>query len=284
VDENKLQGVWDNYQCKHLDHALTPTDVWPEFGKVLWYTFNKQYRVPRRYFFVAPRGAGTKLTAHLGDADKLKAAVIDHWDRHIRSHITETLEVLLEGEFLQYVQTFDFSIFDTKTSLQLIDAHRKCPYHAARFGGGLPPRGKAASPPSEIAPSESRYVASLLEAYSEHKKTLVDAVDALKAWPKLKDHFTRQREAFYHAEGLRIFARDSVPDGTFQSLQEEIYDGVIETHEEDHPDGFVRVQEVTKAARTLHLTSNALLTRTKPKDRDGICHQLANDEWLKWTK
>jgi hypothetical protein len=30
TDANKLQGVWDNYQCKHYDHALHPGDVWPE--------------------------------------------------------------------------------------------------------------------------------------------------------------------------------------------------------------------------------------------------------------
>jgi hypothetical protein len=27
TDANKLQGVWDNFQCKHYDHALRPSDV-----------------------------------------------------------------------------------------------------------------------------------------------------------------------------------------------------------------------------------------------------------------
>jgi pilus assembly protein CpaF len=43
-------------------------------------------------------------------------------------------------------------------------------------------------------------------------------------------------------------------------------------------------KQVTQAARALQLTSNALLTSTKPKDRDGICHQLANEDRLRWTK
>ena len=47
--------------------------------------------------------------------------------------------------------------------------------------------------------------------------------------PKLKDHFRRQREAFYEAESLRVFARDSVPPGTFESLLDDIHDGVIDT-------------------------------------------------------
>ena len=102
--------------------------------------------------------------------------------------------------------------------------------------------------------------------------------------PKLKDHFRRQREAFYHAESLRVFARDSVPPGTFESLQDDIHDGVIDTHDASHSDGFEKVCAVTKAAREVEITANALITSTRPKDRDGICHQLVNEERLQWTR
>src|SRR5262245_27989033 len=36
TDADKLNGVWDNYQCKHYDHALYPTDAFPEISKLLW--------------------------------------------------------------------------------------------------------------------------------------------------------------------------------------------------------------------------------------------------------
>lgn len=284
VDGQKLQGVWDNYQCKHYDHALYPSDAWPEIGKVLWYSFKKEYKPPRRYFFVAPRGAGTKLLSLLADPTKLKKELMDKWDTDVRKQITKTQEVPLEGEFLAYVEAFDFSIFEAKTALQVIEDHRQCSYHAARFGGGLPPRPAAEIPPEEIAPGESRYVAQLLSAYADHKKTAIPDVKSLKAWEKLKDHFGRQRESFYHAESLRVFARDTVPAGTFESLQDDIHSGVVDICEADHADGFVRVCTVTKAAREIQLTSNALLSCAKTKDRDGICHQLANEDRLQWTK
>ena len=73
-DTHMLQGAWDNYQCKHYDHALSPTDIWPELGKILWYSFTKEYKEPHRYFFAAPRGVGTKLAGYLADAEKLKKA------------------------------------------------------------------------------------------------------------------------------------------------------------------------------------------------------------------
>jgi hypothetical protein len=75
-----------------------------------------------------------------------------------------------------------------------------------------------------------------------------------------------------------------VPSGTFESLQNDIYDGVIDTHDETHPDGYTKVCAVTKAAREMQITANALITCTKPKDRDGICQQLANEDRLQWKQ
>lgn len=284
TDADKLQGVWDNFQCKNYgQRALGPADAWPEIGKILWYSFNKDYKPPRRYYFVAPRGVGTTLAGLFADSAKLKRAVIEKWNT-FQQKITEKQEIVLEGEFLAYVEVFDFSIFDAKTALEIVEDHRQCPCHAARFGGGLPPRPAAEMPPSEIAPTESRYVGQLLEAYADHKKQLVPDLNALKQWPLLSSHFIRQREAFYHAESLRVFARDSVPEGTFESLQEDIHSHVIDVHDADHADGYARVRMVTQAAREVHLTSNPLILCAKPQDRDGICHQLANEDRLKWTR
>lgn len=284
TDTDKLNGVWDNYQCKHYDHALYPGDALPEIGKLLWYTFKKQFAVPRRYYFVAPKGAGTTLNAYLANAPELKKALIERWDKDCRAKITSTQEIPLEGEFLDYVQAFDFTIFEAKTPHQLVEDHKSCPCHAARFGGGLPPRADPAAPPDEIAPTESRYVEKLFEAYADHTKEAISDAAGLRPHPKLKEHFLRQRVSFYHAESLRVFARDSVPPGTFESFQEEIYSGVVDTHDADFPDGYARVVAVMRAARDMQITSNALISRAKPQDRDGICHQLANEDRLRWIK
>lgn len=284
TDDDKLQGVWDNYQCKHYDHALYPSDAWPEIGKVLWYTFKKEYRAPRRYLFVAPRGAGTTLQAYLGDEAKLKRELLKAWEKHCRTKITDAHEVVLEGDFLAHVDSFDYSIFDAPTSLQIIDEHRKGPYFVARFGGGLPQRPAFSTPPAEIASVESRYIGHLLNAYADHKQVTAVTIQDLAAWSALSKHFRRQREAFYHAENLRVFSRDTVPPGTFESLQQDIYHGVIDVHDADHTDGYARVRNVTQTARQLQLTANVLISCTNPVDRDGICHQLANEDRLTWKK
>lgn len=283
VDDARLQGVWDNYQCKHYDHAIMPSDVWAEFGKVIWYSYNGEYKSPRRYYFVSPRGAGTSLSRLFANAEKLREELIANWDKHVKGAITNTQAVPLDAKLKAYVDAFDLSVFDAKTSLQLVGDHSKTPVHSARFGGGLPNRPASQKPPQQVTATESRYVIQLLGAYSEHTGKTVTDPDALPV-AKLKDHFRRQREAFYEAESLRVFARDSVPPGTFESLLDDIHGGVIDTHDETHTDGFEKVCAVTKAARDMQITANALITCTNPKDRDGICHQLVNEERLRWTK
>jgi hypothetical protein len=283
IDDKRLQGVWDNYQCKHYDHAIRPSDVWAEFGKVIWYSYNGEYTAPHRYYFVSPRGAGTSLSRLFGNATRLREELIVNWDKHVKEAITSTQQVPLDVNLRAYVNAFDFSIFDAKTALQLVDDHRATPVHTARFGGGLPTRPVSEKPPHEVSVAESRYVTQLLGAYGEHTGQSITAPSALSV-PKLKDHFRRQREAFYEAESLRVFARDSVPPGTFESLLDDIYDGVIDTHDADHADGYGKVCAVTKAARDMQITANALITCTNPKDRDGICHQLVNEERLRWTR
>ena len=283
VEAKRLEGVWDNYQCKHYDHALTPGDVWPEFGKIIWYSFKKEYVPPRRYDFVAPKGAGTSLCKLLSNSTKLREELIANWSKKVKSAITSTQEVPLDAALLAYVNAFDFSIFGAKNSLQLVEEHRLTPVHAARFGGGLPLRPAATTPPTTVSPTESRYVTQLLGAYAEHTGKPVSDPSALTT-PALRGHFHRQREAFYHAESLRVFARDTVPNGTFESLQQDIFDGVIDTHDAAHPDGYQKVCAVTKTAREMQITANALISCAKPKDRDGICHQLVNDERLWWKK
>lgn len=282
VDDKRLNGVWDNYQCKHYDKPLTPTDIWPEIGKVIWYSYSKKYVPPRHYYFVAPRGAGPKLTHLLANATRLQADLISSWDNSVKDKLTVTQEVPLDNALRAYIDGFDLTIFSTKTSLELIEDHRSTPIYAQRFGGGLGNRPVADKPPEVVAPGESPYVTQLLGAYGEHTGTTIADASALSS-TKLKEHFRRQREAFYEAESLRVFARDTVPQGTFESLQEDIFTGVIDTHDDDHVDGYHKVCAVTKAAKEVQITANALITCTNPKDRDGICHQLVNEERLRWT-
>lgn len=274
---------WDNYQCKHYDHALMPSDVWCEFGKLCYYTYISEFSIPDKYFFVAPFGVGTTLSNLLESPEKLKSELIKNWDRYCKEKITNTKNIVLEGAFLAYMENFDYSIFDKITPLSIIEEHQKTPYYIGRFGGGMPERPSIPPCPQEISESELPYINKLLAAYSSDSGDIFISTESLQQ-TKYIGHLNRTRESFFSAEQLKMFSRDRLPPKVFEDLKDEIYFGTIDIYEENHNSGFDKVKSVEQEARRLAITSNALTLCCTVKDKTGICHHLANEEKFKWVK
>lgn len=278
-----FQGKWDNFQCKYYTgNPLAPSTALPEVGKILWHAFQGNISLPERYFFFAPKDCGPALKKLLLDATKLKKKLFEEWDSWCSESITSVQKVWLSGAFLEFVENVDFGIFKYKPTHEVLEDHRKTPFYVPRFGGGLPDRPAPPEPPTKLQSEEFRYVEQLCDAYSDkHGYSIFSA--QLPDHPQLERHFKRQREAFFHAEALKTFARDTVPNGTFEALQDEICDGVIDVSENDHSNGFERLTTVILHAGQLNLTANGLIQATKQQDRRGICHQLANEDRLTWV-
>ncbi len=277
-------GQWDNYQCKRYAAPLMPSDVWSEFGKLLYYTHVGAYSCPRRYVFVAPQGAGNSLSRLIRKPEKLRQEIIKHWDKDCRDEITSKSSIKLEGDLKAHVESFDYSIFEAIPPLRLIDAHQTTRWHVARFGGGLPSRPAVPKPPDDPTETEVVYVSQLFAAYSDHLNQTVETVSDLSGHTDLRDHYGESRRDFYSAESLRTFSRDTLPPGAFESLQDSIHSGVMDDVRDDHSDGYRRLRAVVKTARLLQITDHALIDRLSTLDRGGICHQLANDQKVWWTR
>ena len=284
LTSSTFDGGWDNYQCKHYDNPLQPNNIWVEIGKIIYYSFMGDYPPPRMYYFVSPKGVGTKLAKYFASPDQMKAASRDNWTSHCQNDITSTISIPLTGALLDFFDQFDFSIFTYKSSVELVNEHSKTVFHSVRFGGGLRTRPPVTTPPDEIDFSESRYIQQIFEAYSDHSNVSITDVSCLNDKHELRNDFVRQRERFYSAESLRNFSRDTVPTGTFESLQEEVYQGVIDACECDHADGLARMRGTISQSVQLSLTSNPLSSVMKVQDKQGICHQLANTDRLTWVK
>ncbi len=278
------KNLWDNYQCKHYKGPLQPSDIWIEFGKLVYYTWRGDYSYPRRYFFVAPQGAGTKLSNMLKEPEKLRAQLIDNWDKHCRTGITSTSIIDLDDELKSYLRGLNFSIFSAIPPLRLIDEHAKTRWHVARFGGGLPPRQRVDMPPNDLASHEANYVRQLLDAYADHLKRNVECISDIASETDVCEHFSDSRIEFYSAEALRMFSRDTLPPGEFERLQDDVNDGIKDDCRTHHEDGYMRVMAVVKTAKFLQLSGHALNARLSVRDRGGICHQLANDKKTRWVK
>lgn len=283
TDKNKANYIWDCFQCKHYENSLRPSQVYKEFIKILYHTYKLEYPIPRKYYFVSPKGCGTTLSKLLQNSIELKKAIIDNWDKNCDIDATKG-GIKLEGEFLKWVNNFDFSIFSKIHTKNILKEHIKHPNHLIRFGGGLPEREKLDinTIPNEIQKTETIYVSQLLSAYGSESKENYKIVSDLDTKEKYKNHFIRSRISFHHAEQLRNFSRDSLPIDTFEDFQNEILSGIIDIIEDNHSNNFIKVKEVEKQARSIVISSNPLKEVSIINDRSGVCHQLINDEKIKW--
>jgi hypothetical protein len=277
-------GIWDNFQCKHHGSPLAPTDIWTELGKLVYYTRRGNYTYPRRYSFVAPQGAGPKLSNLLKKPESLRAGLLDNWDAHCRTKITATETIDLDAALRAYIAGLDFSIFDTVPPLRILDGHARTRWYASRFGGGLPERPPVPAPPAEPTEHETIFVQELLAAYGDHLKKPVVVPSDLDS-SDLRAHYGEARLEFYSAESLRTFSRDTLPPRAFERLQDDVHSGIGDDLRDDrHEDGYRRVVAVVKTARLLPLGAHAVHGRMSIRDRGGICHQLVNDRRFRWVK
>jgi hypothetical protein len=187
----------------------------------------------------------------LNDSEKLKTEARANWDVCCRAQITSTEEIQLTGALANYFDKFDFAIFSSLSVLDLVKKHEKTGYHAVRFGGGLPPRPVSAGPPPVPASHESRYLRQLLDAYGDHENTTYLDASALSGKSHLQQDFLRQRERFITRK--LCGARDTVPEGTSDALQDEVYHAVIDVSESSYSSGFLRMK-----ATVAHATAVAL--------------------------
>jgi len=84
LTDTTFSGRWNNYQCKHYRSPLRPSDIWLEIGKVVYYSFIKEYTVPNRYYFLSPKGFGTTVTRLLSTPATLRSRFLEVWDEHCR--------------------------------------------------------------------------------------------------------------------------------------------------------------------------------------------------------
>jgi hypothetical protein len=279
-------NVWDNYQCKHYDHALYPGDIWLELGKLCYYTFNKNYTIPRNYFFVAPDGAGGDLHDYIRNPATINDELASQWEKKCANKITGKGEIKLEGKLKDYVQSFDFSILKIAMPLTVIEQHAKTHWHHYRFGLYKKNRPAASSPSATILANELTYVRHLFEVYGEAVQKPILDIEHLSGQQHLVKHFNRQRIYFYSAESLSQFARDISPgtERSFYELKAEILSGVIETCEDQHENGMRRLKATLDKAVDVSINDNILIADLRNDDRKGICHHLANDGELQWVK
>lgn len=272
---------WNLYQCKHYGSALGARTAAAEIGKVLFYSHRGDYSFPQEYHFVTHKGVTSPFQDLLDEPEKLRKFVIENWDKHIRTKIRKE-PVDLTSKLMKHVETVPFTVFRAKQPLDLINEHAQTRYHLAVFGLPLIDRPRPPEPPSEVAPGENEYVTQLLAVISADLGQSVSNLTDFMHSEKHRRLFDRSRLTFYHAEGLKELARDQMADeGFFDTLLGEFVDGLYHWHTGE-PDGYERLVSTIKASQALQLSKHVLEPHVLPNDREGMCHQMANEGRVHW--
>ena len=273
------QGVWDNYQCKHYEAPLATPKACEDAGKIIFHAFRKVFSPPRACVFVAPRGVTTELRDLLLNPDKFRDEVIKTWDKRVAPNVVAGKKHPLTGDLAAYVDAYDFSSFDWATMEEILDGHRETAYWASRFGGQLPAPNPGVTPET-VALHETVYVGKLLDVYAEAATSEITCVNDLDAHAEWKDHLQKQRIRFFDAEAFLATYRDQTEPGTTESFAEEIFDAIDPSlaHKGTGLDRLTTALTVAGQAAP----ASVLAPQAKVGVKQGVCHQLANDDRVTW--
>ena len=276
------QGQYIYYQCKHYNHPLTPSDILPEFGKLIYYTYTHEIPVPIEYYILAPHDIGPKLNGLIDNPSRINTTLLDQWDTSCKTKLTSS-PIPMTAELEAYIKQFDFSIVKTKSMLEVINEHRSTAFYAFRFGGGLTvKRDRRITVPDIAEKYEAIYIQKILQAISEKEGCVITSLDDLSSrYPMYIRAIKIQRERFYSAENLKVFASTYLlSDEYFKDLCNDIYYGIFDYLEMAYANGYDRLLSVMAHVAQIDLAHNLLskYDLVHPQDRQGICHQLANEK------
>jgi len=283
LTKKRHEGPWHNYQCKqYIQRRLPLPNGLVELGKVLYYARMSEFSPPEEYFFVAPHGISRGLEALIDKPSNLRTTMIDEWGRYCAKRIVAGKTIPLDAELRALLEAYDFSGV-RRISLEEMLAADKASLVLHRHFGADPGPAPETPAPAEVQAAELGYITQLVDAYSARDKAAYKSHHDITGHAEHGEHFRRQRERFFDADGFKRFYRDNTAKEMLPGLEKEIHHGIIETHNLPYDDALHRHDAVMAQAGKLHL-SGPLGPHARIPVKQGYCHHFANDGMIKWRK
>lgn len=173
--------------------------------------------------------------------------------------------------------------------------HMYLPLGEGRIAGGKLILGNSSIPWAEYPATpekpdlkiEGTYIKQIYLAIADATQAQIHSLEDV---PEVyKNTVNDQRRYFYSAEGVRRNMRDVVSHGEqfFADIKNDIYDGVIDSCEDAHPNGLERMRATVRAAAQFPLSHESIASipgAIKASEKKGICHMLVNDKRLHWVE
>lgn len=282
VTPHRLEGEWDNFQCKQLSAKLSEHSAFVELGKIFKNSADGAFALPRAYIFVAPYGLVRNAQDYIAHPDKFRQAFLDRWDTYIANDLVESQVVNLTNAIKAKINAFDFKAVTWLDATRLV-RDPACKVALVDWFDADPGPWTKGTVPDEIQDSESAYIGQLLKVYEENGPGAYPDASAALACPDVGPNLRIQRTRFFDSVAFERFYRDSTPKEYLKNFREEVHLGVVDVHQDVHTNRFARLGKVMTQAATLH-TTGVLGKHAGAPVKQGTCHLLANEGVLPWDK
>ncbi|WP_085968860.1 ABC-three component system protein [Bradyrhizobium yuanmingense] len=282
VTRQRHEGEWDNFQCKQLSSRLSEKAAFVELGKIFMHSAAGEYRLPRGYTFVAPKGVVRNVQNFVAHPERFRQAFLDRWNELVAPELVENQVVTLTPGIRDAIERFAFDSVYWLDAAGLAEDEYAIPALVKWFGydpGAAPPGVTPDLPQDEEAP----YIEQLIGLYGERRNTTFADYDSALADPEWGQHLREQRTRYFEAAAFDRYYRDSTPPDYLVAFKDDLYHGVVDTHRDRHSDGLARVLRVL--AQASQVSPAGVLGRyAKVPVKQGTCHQFANEGRLPWRK
>jgi hypothetical protein len=283
LTKQRHEGPWHNYQCKQYTRRRLPLgNGLAEFGKILYHAHTGAFTPPVGYHFVAPHGISRELEGLIDKPQSLRRALIGGWDTYCRKSIVQGKAIPLDAALRAVIEAYDFSLV-THISLEEMLAADGALLVLHRHLGTDPGPAPKTPAPQEVQGTELGYITELISAYGARDGIAYNGHEDIAGHADHGEHFRRQRERFFDADGFKRFYRDNTAKETLPALENEIHHGIIETRNLHHPDALHRHDAVMQEAGKLVLSA-PLGPHARVTVKQGYCHHLVNDGKMTWQK
>ena len=239
-----------------------------------------EFKLPRAYYFVAPKGVVRNVQTYIAHPERFRAACSANWPEFCANYLVEGKPVPLTPEISAMIASFDFKEVYALDANSLVNDRFIKPVLVQWFGHdpGEAPRG---SVPGSLQAEEAVYLRQLADVYGEQTGAVCASAEAVLADPRWSSHLRTQRTRYFEAAEFKRYYRDSTPAQYLNTFQDDIYDGVIDVYENQHTDKLDRVKKVLTQAANIQ-ASGVLATYARVPVKQGICHHFANEGRLSW--
>lgn len=285
----RYDDAWDNHQCKHLKRPLGFGAFLTELGKMFFYADQGEFTLPRRYIFVVPNSAVRDVLKLVGRPSKIGPALIEGWEVHCRTGITDG-ETVLTPAIRAAIEQYPFENVLLWKASDIVEQRQMRGLMVELFDddpGAAPTVGDAEVPAAPSA-EEASYLEQIKEVYGEHRGNPFDDLDAVIGDPDYGPRMTRARRQFLERKAFRLHFRDNLDAAILDQVDTDVLDGV-----QDHYDGHEGGRRYDRLLGVMETAANVEVSgplgkhrRVTPRVKQGACHHHAGEGEmpLRWDR